>query len=139
MATLSKLEQFYINSFTNTFLAKPQRVRWREILLKKPPTEWSEISAWDLGDKDYCIEKYCKEWDSSLHNLLNTSFMQPYKNTIALVIYIGHDQGRIEYRMLREILAKEFFILEGIVIIEPLSLALALNHDGGICLCRKES
>ena len=136
---LPKHQTFYINSFIDTFLIKKWHNLWRTTLLKMESESWNNISTWDLWNEDYAAIKYCKEWNSSLRDLLNTSLMKRYKNTLTLVIYIGHDTGRIEYRMLHEIFLKEIFILEGFVIIKPYYLALAINHDGGICVCQKSS
>jgi len=134
---LLKHQQFYIDSFIDTFLMEKRRPLWRTALLEMEPAHWNRISTWDLWDESYAIVKYCKQWNNSLHSLLETSFLNRYKNRIVLVVCIGHDKGRIEYRMLREILLKEIFILDGLILIEPYYLALAINHDGEVCVCQK--
>lgn len=136
---LLKHQRFYISSFIETFLLEKRRILWSDTLLKMDTLYWNKVSAWDLWDENYSIVEYCKEWNGNLRTLLETPFIKRYKNTIVLIIYVGHDNGRIEYRMLHEILLKEVFILEGIVIIEPYCLALAINHDGDICVCQKQA
>ena len=136
---LPKHQQFFIQSFTGTFLTKERSDLWNSVLLEMESKYWDKITPWDLWDEQYSIIKYCKEWRSDLRTLSTTSFISKYINLIVLIVYIGHDRGRIEYRMLSEIFSKEVFILDGIVIIEPYHLALAINHDGDICVCQKQT
>lgn len=64
--------------------------------------------------------------------------VQDRMNTLVLLIKLGHDEFCQSVCLLSQILNHEIYVLEGIVIIEPMRLALVFNHDGEIKLCQKD-
>lgn len=125
----------HIESFINTFISNNRRSRWRTIF-NMNPKHWNKISAWDLWDDRYSISKYCSEWKKSIDELFNFQLFVSYAERKVIVVHFGHDKGKVERLSLREALVGEKSLFEGIISIVPGVLVLAVNHDGGICVCQ---
>lgn len=128
-------QRVYITGFIESFIVPSYQNKWKKVLLESSLEKWDEISAWDLWSDSIAMAGYCKEWSKSLPELLHTSLMKPYANSIVLNIHLGHAKGNIDYCLVEELLLNKYYLFEGVVIINPHALALVINYDGGCCLC----
>jgi hypothetical protein len=133
---INRHRKFYIKRFVETFLIKKYRSKWLDILLKFDKSTWSELSAWDFWDDNFISNGSGKELQGRLNELANHDYIRSMLDRICVVLSFGHDEPNIQEMMLSEIINSEVYILEGIVIIDPMKLALVINHDGGVYICK---
>ncbi|MGX5173794.1 hypothetical protein ACUR5C_07205 [Aliikangiella sp. IMCC44653] len=135
---LNRHHKFYIKNFIENFLKGSHKPNWLKALSSFDELVWNELSAWQFWEDDFISTEEKLDWEDNIYNLTNLSSIQKQLDRICVVIRLGHDNACIQDVMLSEIINSEIYILEGIVIIEPLRLALIINHDGGILVCEKK-
>jgi len=127
---LTEHQTFHIDGFIRQFIAKPRRERWLSIFRMKPD-RWIGLSVWDLWDDRYVVSgRYERDAPSGAFAY------EKYETHKVMVFRIGHDMGGVEEMTLHEALEGRHAVLEGIISIVAGKLAVAINHDGGVCLCR---
>lgn len=127
----------YLDVFIESFVPKIRQDRWVNILAKHPH-RWRSLSTWDFWNINFLQKTCCYEWKYTLKDLANLDFIKIHLNRTVLVIHIGHDDRGFSFPFLYQILRGEYWILEGFIIVNE-NLAIVINHDGGVCVCRKQT
>ena len=134
---MKRFQKYYVENFIKTFFRERYRRGWLNIL-SEPIDSWDKLSSWDFWDSEVVNTEFCKEWSGQIKDLRKREHIARNLDRICVLLRIGHDQACISELMLSEVVNHEVYILEGVVIIEPEMLAIAINHDGGVCLCEKQ-
>lgn len=128
---MNKIETYYFTSFLNAFLKSPIKQQWMKLIDKEVAPD---LSTWDIWEIDNIEVGKCTEWNDGYYLIKNVDMINQHLDSIVLVVQFGHDDYKISYQLLKQIINGEIYILEGLVIINP-KIALVFNHDGGILIC----
>ena len=116
------------------FLPEDLASRFSE-LLSRDPKRWSKIDPWRVWE--HIDSEVISEWKQSAQALLATPAFSHHASAEVTVLRCGHERPKVERLPLVQALVGDSSVFEGFISVVPGKLAVAINHDGMLCVLHR--